>query len=278
MRFKRIYIEITNACNLHCSFCSSAKRPKQFMSIAQFSHILDEIKPFSDYIYLHVLGEPLLHPCFSEFLETARHKGFSINLTTNATLLPQQYLPIAKNVRQVNLSLHADLNGQFPDYLANCLHYGDLLAEQGVYISYRFWNRRQRMLDQNSQAMLNELAVHYDVLINSQNKQRLADRRFLHIDEQFTWPSVQHPFVNSNGTCYGLRQQCAILCDGSVVPCCLDAEGACCLGNIYEEAFTDILEKAETKAIISGFQQGKIIAPLCQRCSYRRRFNQEKLC
>ena len=59
MRFKRIYIEITNQCNLKCSFCIQNQRKSKYLSINDFSYILDELRPFTDYIYLHVLGEPL---------------------------------------------------------------------------------------------------------------------------------------------------------------------------------------------------------------------------
>lgn len=273
MHFKKIYIEITNVCNLSCPFCSSAKRNKQFMSTKCFAHILDEIKPFCDYIYLHVLGEPLLHPDFATFLQLARQKGFYVNITSNATLLAQRFDNIKTYVRQLNMSLHADLNGQFPHYLKDCLSYGDRLAESGVFISYRFWNQKQQRLDIHSQQMLREIAAHYAVSVRSQKKQKLAERRFLHMEEPFTWPSLSQPLIGYSGTCYGLRHQCAILCDGSVVPCCLDAQGSCRLGNIFQESFGDILNKDLTKAVRSGFQQGKAVAPLCQHCSYRLRFD-----
>lgn len=273
MRFKKIYIEITNACNLKCPFCSNEKRTKQFMSVEQFTYILDEIKPFCEYIYLHVLGEPLLHPSFPELLQLAKQKGFYVNLTTNATLISKQLAYIAKYVRQVNMSLHADLNGQFPAYLKDCLISGDYLAQQGVYVSYRFWNHKQNQLDKASEQMLKQVMQHYHISEISQKKQRLAEHRFLHLEEQFVWPSIEHPLIATSGKCYGLRQQCAILCDGSVVPCCLDAQGDCLLGNIFQEPFAAILQSDKVKSMINGFQQGRLSAPLCQRCSYRMRFD-----
>jgi ABC-type polar amino acid transport system ATPase subunit len=44
MKFKRIYIEITNHCNLTCDFCAVSKRDKRFMSIAEFEMICDQIR------------------------------------------------------------------------------------------------------------------------------------------------------------------------------------------------------------------------------------------
>lgn len=61
MHFKKIYIEITNKCNLKCSFCSLDNRMKKEMSLDQFELILQKIDKYTDYIYLHVKGEPLIH-------------------------------------------------------------------------------------------------------------------------------------------------------------------------------------------------------------------------
>ena len=106
MRFKRVYIEITNVCNLSCSFCLPHHRESRFMSFEEFDFILKQIKPFTNYIYLHVKGEPLLHPDVDKFIEHAHNLGFYINLTTNATLL-HKHLDITKFLRQINVSLHA---------------------------------------------------------------------------------------------------------------------------------------------------------------------------
>ena len=67
-KYKKIYIEITNICNLNCSFCSKDKRKKEYMSLDNFEHILKKIHNYTDYIYLHVKGEPLLHPNITEII------------------------------------------------------------------------------------------------------------------------------------------------------------------------------------------------------------------
>ncbi|MBO7703075.1 MAG: radical SAM protein, partial [Solobacterium sp.] len=86
---RRAYIEITNRCNLSCSFCSFHKRPFRDMDVQEFSHVLDEVKPITDYIYLHVQGEPLLHPQFETLMTIADEKQMQVQLVTNGTLLNQ---------------------------------------------------------------------------------------------------------------------------------------------------------------------------------------------
>jgi len=60
--FKKIYLEVTNNCNLDCSFCIGNKRNKKFISKEEFKIILDKVEGYTNYLYFHVMGEPLLHP------------------------------------------------------------------------------------------------------------------------------------------------------------------------------------------------------------------------
>ena len=73
-------------------------------------------------------------------------------------------------------------------------------------------------------------------------------------------------------SCRGTRDHIGILVDGTVVPCCLDANGIIDLGNIFKESLDDILNKQITKEIISGFQNNKAVHPLCNKCDFRERF------
>ncbi len=280
VKFKRIYIEITNSCNLHCSFCAGTKRRSAMMSTAAFSHILKQIKPYTSYIYLHVLGEPLLHPHLAELLETAQAEGFFVNLTTNGTLLKKQLDVLRGRIRQCNISLHsfhANDGIEHDTYISDCLDCGDRLAKHGTYVSYRLWNGKNHILNPQDQASAQKLAAHYQVSLQDESKQKLASRRFLHRENTFDWPSFSLPQTSRHGTCYGLRSHCAILVDGSVVPCCLDGEGIMTLGNIFTMDFADILAQERAMRIREGFQNGQIIEPLCLHCSYRKRFDQEAL-
>ena len=83
---KRIYLEITNACNLNCPFCSYDKG-HSFLTLEEIDNYLTQIKEFCDYIYLHILGEPLLHPDFNRILDLLDSKEMHLQLVTNGTLL-----------------------------------------------------------------------------------------------------------------------------------------------------------------------------------------------
>ncbi|MGN1213009.1 MAG: radical SAM protein, partial [Christensenellales bacterium] len=88
-KYKRVYVEITNICNLNCSFCPKNSRDKTFMTTKQFEYVATQISPLTDNICLHLMGEPLLHPNLDDILKIAEKYNLNVNLTTNGTLLKQ---------------------------------------------------------------------------------------------------------------------------------------------------------------------------------------------
>ena len=279
MQFKKIYIEITNTCNLSCSFCIQNQRTPQRMSVSQFTHVIQQIHPYTNYVYLHVLGEPLSHPELKEILAVCEQYQMQVNLTTNGTLLKQQESVLyASALRQINISLHSFPQHYQVAYLQDCVHAGKRLAEKKTYVSYRLWNMQQGALSSASCDMITYLNKAYGRTFEDLacGTYRLADYTFLHIEETFAWPSLAHPYVNDIGSCLGMKQMCGILSDGSVVPCCLDSKAEALLGNIFETPFSSIVTSDRVTSILEGFQRRQVREPLCQHCSYRQRFDTKK--
>lgn len=100
---------------------------------------------------------------------------------------------------------------------------------------------------------------------------RLAEHIFLEQAEKFDWPDPEAP---ESGTefCHGLRQQLAVLWDGTVVPCCLDGDGRMALGNLYTSSVEEILASPRAAAIREGFSRRQPSEELCRRCGYAARF------
>ncbi|MEG1684244.1 MAG: radical SAM protein, partial [Oscillospiraceae bacterium] len=107
--FGRAYVEITNRCNLHCAFCPGTKRPSRDMSPAEFKTVLTKLRPLTRYLYLHVMGEPLLHPQLEALLSLAAERDFRVCLTTNGVLLSErtETLLAAPALHKVSISLHS---------------------------------------------------------------------------------------------------------------------------------------------------------------------------
>jgi radical SAM protein with 4Fe4S-binding SPASM domain len=287
-RFKKIYIEITNVCNLKCDFCPITKRKAQFMSIEVFEKILSQINEYSDYIYLHVKGEPFLHPELDKFLDLAEVYGLKVNITTNGTLINKVKNKIInkKALRQINFSLHSfdanDLSFTIEEYLKNILDFTiEAVNSTNIIVSYRLWNLEEdiKSIEKNRHVLdIIEKTFSLDYKIEDKLLEnpgiKLSKNVYLNAAERFQWPDKELNESDDCGFCYGLRDQIAILVDGTVVPCCLDGEGVLNLGNVTDISFSQIVEGSRAAAIYEGFSNRKVVEELCKKCDYRRRFNQ----
>lgn len=285
-KFKKIYIEITNVCNLSCDFCPVTKRKPEFMSLETFEKILIDIKPYSDFIYLHVKGEPLLHPKIDEFLEISEAYGFKVNLTTNGTLIDKVICKIInkKALRQINFSLHSfeanETDFTLESYLNSIISFTLEAVKNNIIVSYRLWNLDEdiKSLEKNRH-ILNIIEKAFDLDYKIEEKLmesrgvKLLENVYLNAASKFNWPQKDLEQSDTTGFCYGLRDQAAILVDGTVVPCCLDGEGVINLGNIHITSFKDIIEDSRAAAIFESFSNRHVIEDLCKKCDYRRRFN-----
>ena len=288
-RFQKIYIEIINRCNLSCSFCPTSDRPARMMSVDEFAKIAAQVTPFTDYICLHVKGEPLMHPWLGDILAIAHQNGLKVNLTTNAVLLPEKHQLLLGETapRQISLSLHSfDANTMhardFRSYLENAIDFARTFTMTTPgYISFRLWNldgtakadqrlRNQFILEALEQAY--HLAQPIDAYVGKVHGNTIAPHTYVNFDQLFEWPDEHAPDYGFNGTCHGLRHQLAILADGQVVPCCLDHNGHLALGNIFIESLDTILCKEKSLRIIEDFRSHHIHENLCRRCGYRTRF------
>lgn len=286
MRFKRVYIEISNICNLSCSFCQKSKRAPRFLDISEFKRILEEVRPYTDYVYFHLLGEPLLHPKIEEFFDLCYVYGLKVNLTTNGVLLKQNMDMLLRqpSLRQINISLHAATEQKafsIDEYLENCLGFARAAGiEKDKFVGLRLWN-----LDENKETsitgsyILNKINKEFNynediiTLAKLGNTIKLSKRVFISYEKEFEWPSLENEFVSDIGICYGVRDMMGILSDGTVVPCCLDSEGGANLGNIFTQSFKEIVESERVENIYKAFSNRKVIEPLCKRCSFKTRFD-----
>ena len=275
-RFNKIYLEISNVCNLSCAFCPGTQRRPKVMTEAEFSVLLPKLRPWTDYLYFHPMGEPLCHPHLETFLRMAGEAGFKVILTTNGTLLPKQQRMLleAPGLHKVNISLHAfeanDLQMTFEDYLKGCLEFGQA-AEGKKLVSYRLWNGGGQ--DVLNGQILDALHRYFpDPWVTERKGIRIGQRIYLEYGDKFDWPDLSAQDGGQNVFCYGLRDQLGVLCDGTVVPCCLDHEGDLALGNLFASSMEEILENPRAKVIFGGFSNGIAAEELCRKCGYARRF------
>lgn len=288
-QFGKIYIEITNVCNLQCAFCMPTTRKPEFMKVEDFDRILQKIQPYTDRIYLHIKGEPLLHPQLKEILACAMEKQMDVTITTNATLLQQNLSTILQStcIKQMNLSLHSieqnqEVKKKEAEYLEEVI--GSVRQIQkytNILISYRLWNLEAYENNMHNKMLLDTLAKEYDIynlyeMAKERKWVKLAPNVYLNQDIEFVWPSLEGKTILEAGKCFGLRNQIGILVNGDVVPCCLDQNGAMALGNIKHQTVEEIINSERAKKIKQGFEAHKLVEPLCKTCGFITRFNQKE--
>ena len=260
MKFKKIYIEITNICNLNCRFCSIDNRIKKSMTPIEFETILKKIDKYTDYIYLHVKGEPLLHKDIDKILDIAYKYNKKVNITTNGTLLKEKE-NILKHpvIRQINISLHNEKCN-----LDDIFDVVDILKDKIIVLRYWTYNKSTDIVD--------KVLEHYNISTDTVDKHiKLKNNTYLDKQKEFIWPSLDNNYYHEEGTCYALKDQLAILVDGTVVPCCLDGSGVINLGNIFKEELEDIINSRRFIDMRNGFNNRKCTEELCKKCSFKDR-------
>ena len=270
---KKAFLEITNVCNLTCPFCHGTGRQTRFISVSEFKTAAEKIRPFAEYLYFHLMGEPLLHPELERFFGIADELGFKVILTTNGTLLDKKapILLAAPALHKVSISLHCyEVNSMglsLDEYLSRCFDFATKAAERGKIAVLRLWNKGG--FDSQNESILAEMRGFFGAEWKEvYSGYKIKDKIFLEWGELFDWPDADGEYVGSDHSCYGLRDQVGILSDGSVVPCCLDADGAITLGNIFTDDLGNILDSPRAKALRRSFQNKNVTEPLCQKCGY----------
>ncbi len=288
MKFYRIYVEITNVCGLTCSFCPTKSLPSKEMDLDFFDSVMEQAKAYTKEIACHVVGDPLTQFNLGAYLDIIHKHGLKAMLTTSGYFLKKHSYDTLFHpcVKQINISLNSfnknDTSITFEQYIKPILALCDvkLAREEELFINLRVWNLDEMMSERTfNDTLFKRLSRNFniDLDLNSIYKERpksirLASKVLIHFDNYFEWPSLKNENYG-HGTCQGLQSHIAILANGTVVPCCLDCDGIVELGNLHKSTLNGILGSKRAVNMLEGFKEGKAVEELCQKCSYKERFN-----
>lgn len=286
--FQKIYLEISNICNLQCTFCPAVEREKQVMDGSSLREYILKIKNHAERVCFHVMGEPLGHKQFPEFVAIAQENNIKLEITTNGTLLTEELYKALLNptVVQVNFSVQSFFDN-FPKsdpktYIQKLLTFSQvaLLERPDLYINFRLWNLESSELnDKRNDDFINTLEETFATTINRtvdpsfKKSKKLKERIYLHFDSRFEWPNEKNEKRSTKGTCYGARSHIAVHADGTVVPCCLDKEAKIPLGSLKNQTLEEILSSKRYLNIKHGFENNRLVEEFCQKCTYIKRFD-----
>lgn len=287
-KFERVYLEISNICNLQCTFCPVVERDNKICQVEEFKKYAAQAAPLAKQVCLHLMGEPLAHPKFNEVMQVCDELGLRIFLTTNGTLIKKYHQQLLqwKSLDQINFSIHSffanPARQSLEDYLEPILQFTRDLEQQSpnVYVNLRLWNqathnevRQQNHLVLDRIESFFSLAINRSIDVQSIKSKKLFGRTYLHFDTEFGWPSLNNPKRSETGFCHALTKQVAVHADGTVVPCCLDKEAKIPLGNLNSQSLNEILSSPRAQAMKNGFKKNQLVEELCQKCPYISRFD-----
>ncbi len=270
---RKAFLEITNVCNLNCDFCHGTKRKKEFMTPDDFRTAAFRLRPFADYLYFHLMGEPLLHPELKTLFEISKEMGYKVIITTNGTLLneKEEILLSSPALHKVSISLHCyeanKMGISIDKYLKSCFEFCEKASRNGVISVMRLWNiggkedLNEYIIGKMKKYFGNEWKEIY-------SGYKIKEKVFLEWGEKFDWPDENGEYISGVHSCYGLRDQVGVLCDGTVVPCCLDADGAIPLGNIFETTLEETLSSKRAADLKRSFEAKRVCEELCKKCGY----------
>lgn len=284
-----MHIEITNICNLKCTFCPPKIIPSETMSLEKFDELNNQVKNYTKELAYHVVGDPLVLSNLNEYLNISLKHELKVNITTTANNLLKKHYETLMNraIKQINFSINSyNANSHkksLDEYINPILDFISYAVEQKqhFFINLRIWNldesKSAKEFNKSVFERVNEKFdsdINIDEVYEKRPKNiKIARMVFFNFDEYFNWPSLSNEFVSDKGFCYGLDSHFGVLSSGTVVPCCLDQNAVINLGNTNNTPLGDILSSKRVKAIQKGFRDGNVIEELCQKCEYRTRFD-----
>lgn len=266
--YKKAYLEITNFCNKSCSFCVRTRRKKEFLDLMDAEKFVGELSKVTDYLYLHVLGEPLLHPNFEDILQICKSKKLKVIIVTNGLKLKENIRLLAK-VHRVDISVHTAETLQEATEAIEAAH---ALPTTAPIVQFRLWRQDSNISEEIIRTIYRvygqDLANIEHILAPKKRGVTVTKGVYLHVGQSFEWPVITEEKGSDRGYCMGLKDQIAVLVDGTVVPCCLDAEGIISLGNLHDNKIEDIITSQRAKNLCKE--------PLCLSCKYKELLNKNQ--
>jgi MoaA/NifB/PqqE/SkfB family radical SAM enzyme len=241
------WIDITRRCNLRCIMCPQSvglRNPQADMPLAMFKGIIDGISQTRPLVKLYLSGEPLLHEDLFDLIAYAAARGCRTMIHTNATLLTTEMSETILASPLTSLSFSFDgCSGEVYEKLRPPASFERVEANIRRFLELRRANG-------------NGPRTAIEIIRMRETQDRLSDfvDTWQHsgVDEvrvvdYLTWlGGVEDRRVNvvreGNGykPCAAPFRHGCILCDGTVVPCCLDVNGRMPLGNVTDTPFRDL--------------------------------------
>lgn len=266
-----IVMETTNRCNLRCTMCAinHMKRKVGDIDINNFKRFVDEIKGRVELVYLHGLGEPLLHPQIIDMIGYCRAKGLRCGMSTNATVLDEKmsreilkagldYMILAFDGAKKETFERVRKNADF-DKVKNNI--GTFLRVKRSIPNKNFTVVQMVLMDET----MEELKAFLSAWRSEKGIDAVRTKR--HIDLRFVNNNKERPGV-CDKPCFYLWRQANIYWDGTMSLCCMANDNEEIVGNIFKDGgFEKVWNSEKMKDYRRLHAAGKYAdIRICRKC------------
>lgn len=254
-------IELTNYCNSRCIMCPNKdmKRPRGRMSFETFKKIIDEIKEYSEFIYLHLAGEPLMNSKFEEMIKYANKSNLRTGLSTNAILLNKENAEKIINSKLDFIILSIDATNPITYKKVRGTDNFELVKkniEEFIKLKNKPYTAIQLIYMDENKDEVKEFAKEWKGKVDA-----------IRIKPVLNIGNILNKSKKRKKPCVLLWRQMAILWNGDVVSCCLDYLGDTILGNINKNSIKEIWNNEKMANLRRLHKEGKIEEiSLCKNC------------
>ncbi len=275
---RRILFEMTSRCNYLCRMCpqQNLKRPRMDMSGELYRKVIDEIDHYGvEALYLHHLGESLLHP---EFRENVNHISQKKNLgaiwmSTNGQYFNEKNIRcvLNSNIDYVNVSVHAVTEETYRKVVPK----GSFKMVQE--------NLEKFFLLKGEEELPLKPFMHCQMIEQEPTKHEIDDfiRKYYKRSEIVSINMLE--YVNLPNNSYGLQQRerkplksclrvsrndCFICSNGHVTLCDAAYNGELYLGDVNKQSLHEIWNGEERRNILSMNEEGRMHEiEFCLKCT-----------
>ncbi len=271
-----ITIEITNRCDVDCIYCPrrTMVRKKGNMELDFFKDIIDQCRGYINIVRFLGLGEPILHPELNKMIQYCRDNGVATRVFTNANTLNQtkgemlidtgldeiqigfdgttkktyealkrhgNYEQVKQNIEQF-LALKRKKGAEKPFTVVKMIYTPQTENEIEDYLTQ--WSPIADSVEIHPFSGLGGLVNSVDEVADKTYRDELSVREL---------------------PCTSLWSQQVVWWNGDVVPCVVDYDGECILGNLKKDTLKEIwnngpMRKIRREHIKHNFSEIKICA------------------
>ena len=247
-------------------------RPEGFMSKQLFRKLVKMItdQTVTEFVWLHHMGDPLLHPRITEFADIAERNGLGTGISIKGhNLTKDKASALARSqLSEILFSFYGTTPEAFNSFQRGA-DYGTVMRNMHYFFSLKRKPVSGIILLVDKGTVRNQVEKFEEEWVGKVDYVRTRILKPWIGDSEEVNLSVGYKSCGHNGPCYSpwKGNSLSVLWNGDVVPCCHDYDGMNVLGNITTDSLTSIWNNGKMQMLRRMHLRGeRRQVPLCKNC------------